>query len=163
MGVGTKLKLAFMMDKHDTVGIDAVAMCVNDVLVSGARPLFFLDYIGCGKLEPTQIADIVKGVADGCVGSGCALVGGETAEMPGFYPEGEYDIAGLRWEPFPERKNNRRHQDKARRYSDRTSSSGVHSNGFSLVRRVLLDSAGMSLNDVPHVLREAWRCVAHAY
>ncbi len=153
-GVGTKLKLAFMMDKHDTVGIDAVAMCVNDILVSGARPLFFLDYIGCGKLEPTQIADIVKGVADGCVGSGCALVGGETAEMPGFYPEGEYDIAGFAVGAVSRENIIDGTKIKPGDIVIGLPSSGVHSNGFSLVRRVLLDSAGMSLNDVPPCLGE---------
>ena len=94
-GVGTKLKIAFLLDKHDTVGIDAVAMCVNDIVCSGAEPLFFLDYIALDKNIPEKVADIVKGMADGCVMAGCALIGGETAEMPGFYPEDEYDIAGF--------------------------------------------------------------------
>ena len=94
-GVGTKLKIAFLMDKHDTIGVDCVAMCVNDIACAGAEPLFFLDYIACGKNEPAKIASIVKGVADGCLMSGAALIGGETAEMPGFYPEDEYDLAGF--------------------------------------------------------------------
>ena len=135
-GVGTKLKLAFLMDKHDTVGIDCVAMCVNDVVCCGAAPLFFLDYIACGKNVPERIADIVSGVAEGCVQSGAALIGGETAEMPGFYGEDEYDLAGFAVGIV----------DRAK-ILDNTSmrpgdaviaipSSGVHSNGFSLVRRV---------------------------
>ena len=135
-GVGTKLKLAFMMDKHDTVGIDCVAMCVNDVICAGAKPLIFLDYIACGKNVPEKIAQLVAGVAEGCVQAGCALVGGETAEMPGFYPEDEYDLAGFTVGAV----------DKSRLLDNSTMtpgdvlialpSSGVHSNGFSLVRRV---------------------------
>ena len=135
-GVGTKLKIAFLMDKHDTVGIDCVAMCVNDIICVGAKPLFFLDYIACGKNVPEKIADIVKGVCDGCVQSGAALIGGETAEMPGFYPIDEYDLAGFAVGVV----------DKSR-VLDKNSmvegdviiaipSSGVHSNGFSLVRKV---------------------------
>ncbi len=135
-GVGTKLKMAFLMDKHDSVGIDCVAMCVNDVICCGAKPLFFLDYIACGKNVPEKIADIVKGVCDGCVQSGSALIGGETAEMPGFYPIDEYDLAGFSVGIV----------DKAN-VIDKTTmkegdvmialpSSGVHSNGFSLVRKV---------------------------
>ncbi len=135
-GVGTKLKLAFLMDKHDTVGIDCVAMCVNDVICCGAKPLFFLDYIACGKNVPERIADIVKGVCDGCVQSGAALIGGETAEMPGFYPEDEYDLAGYCTGVV----------DLEKIIDNKTMcegdviialpSSGVHSNGFSLVRKV---------------------------
>ena len=135
-GVGTKLKLAFIMDKHDTVGIDCVAMCVNDIICCGARPLFFLDYIACGKNVPERIARIVSGVAEGCVQSGAALIGGETAEMPGFYPENEYDLAGFSVGLVD--------RDAI---IDNSSicpgdvlialpSSGVHSNGFSLVRKV---------------------------
>ena len=135
-GVGTKLRMAFLMDKHDTVGIDCVAMCVNDIICAGARPLFFLDYIACGKNYPEKIAQIVSGVAEGCVQSEAALTGGETAEMPGFYPEDEYDLAGFAVGVV----------DKAK-ILDKTSvkegdvlialpSSGVHSNGFSLVRKV---------------------------
>ena len=135
-GVGTKLRLAFLLDRHDTVGIDCVAMCVNDIICCGAKPLFFLDYIACGKNVPERIADIVKGVAEGCVQSGCALIGGETAEMPGFYPEDEYDLAGYSTGVV----------DKDKILDNRTiaegdailalPSSGVHSNGFSLVRKV---------------------------
>ena len=135
-GVGTKLKLAFIMDKHDTIGIDCVAMCVNDIICCGAKPLFFLDYIACGKNFPEKIADIVKGVCDGCVQSGAALIGGETAEMPGFYPIDEYDLAGYCTGVV----------DKAKIIDNKTicegdviialPSSGVHSNGFSLVRKV---------------------------
>ncbi|WMI81767.1 phosphoribosylformylglycinamidine cyclo-ligase [Anaerotignum sp. MB30-C6] len=135
-GVGTKLKLAFLMDKHDTVGIDCVAMCVNDIICVGAKPLFFLDYIAVGKNFPEKIASIVSGVAEGCVQSGAALSGGETAEMPGFYPENEYDLAGFSVGVV----------DKAKVLNNKTiqegdaiialPSSGVHSNGFSLVRRV---------------------------
>ena len=135
-GVGTKLKLAFLMDKHDTVGIDCVAMCVNDIICGGAKPLFFLDYIACGKNDPVRIADIVSGVTEGCRQAGCALVGGETAEMPGFYPVDEYDLAGFSVGIVDEEKIIN---------PDRTAegdvvlglrSSGVHSNGFSLVRKV---------------------------
>ncbi len=135
-GVGTKLKLAFILDKHDTVGIDCVAMCVNDIICAGAKPLFFLDYIACGKNVPERIAAIVSGVAEGCVQAGCALIGGETAEMPGFYPEDEYDLAGYSTGVV----------DKCKIINNKTMkegdviialpSSGVHSNGFSLVRKV---------------------------
>ncbi|MBQ7343747.1 MAG: phosphoribosylformylglycinamidine cyclo-ligase [Clostridia bacterium] len=135
-GVGTKLKLAFLMDKHDTVGIDCVAMCVNDVICCGAKPLFFLDYIACGKNYPEKIAAIVGGVAEGCVQSGCELIGGETAEMPGFYPIDEYDLAGFTVGAVDRSKviNN-----KLMCEGDvviAIPSSGVHSNGFSLVRKV---------------------------
>ncbi len=135
-GVGTKLKLAFLMDKHDTVGIDCVAMCVNDVICCGAKPLFFLDYIAVGKNYPEKVADIVKGVAEGCVQSGSALIGGETAEMPGFYPEDEYDLAGFSVGVVDKDKIL---DNKSIREGDvviALPSSGVHSNGFSLVRKV---------------------------
>lgn len=135
-GVGTKLKLAFLLDKHDTVGIDCVAMCVNDVICTGAKPLFFLDYIACGKNVPERIADIVKGVAEGCVQSGAALIGGETAEMPGFYPVDEYDLAGY-CTGVVDKKNII--DNKKMCEGDviiALPSSGVHSNGFSLVRKV---------------------------
>ena len=135
-GVGTKLKLAFIMDKHDTVGIDCVAMCVNDVICSGAKPLFFLDYIACGKNVPERIADIVKGVAEGCVQSGSALIGGETAEMPGFYPVDEYDLAGFSVGVVDKENilNNKEMEEGDVIIA--LPSSGVHSNGFSLVRKV---------------------------
>ena len=135
-GVGTKLKMAFLMDRHDTVGIDCVAMCVNDVICCGAQPLFFLDYIACGKNEPEKIADIVKGVADGCVQSGAALIGGETAEMPGFYPEDEYDLAGFAVGVVDKDKIVDHSAIRPGDVMIALPSSGVHSNGFSLVRKV---------------------------
>ncbi|MBR2697138.1 MAG: phosphoribosylformylglycinamidine cyclo-ligase [Clostridia bacterium] len=156
-GVGTKLKLAFLMDKHDTVGIDCVAMCVNDIVCCGAKPLTFLDYIACGKNVPEKIAQIVSGVAEGCVQAGCALIGGETAEMPGFYPEDEYDLAGFSVGVV----------DRSKLFQPDSvvpgdaligiPSSGVHSNGFSLVRKVFdvekggldryCDDLGMTLGE----------------
>ncbi|MBD3921031.1 phosphoribosylformylglycinamidine cyclo-ligase [Paenibacillus sp. PR3] len=146
-GVGTKLKIAFAMDKHDTIGIDAVAMCVNDIIVQGAEPLFFLDYLACGKVEPEKIEAIVKGIADGCQQAGCALIGGETAEMPGMYQGEEYDIAGFTVGIV----------DKKKIIDGTTiapgdaiigvASSGIHSNGYSLVRRLLLEQSGYSLQD----------------
>ena len=135
-GVGTKLKIAFLMDKHDTVGIDCVAMCVNDVLCCGARPLFFLDYIACGKNVPERIAELVKGVAEGCVQSEAALIGGETAEMPGFYPEEEYDLAGFCVGAVDKDKIIDNNRMAAGDVVIALPSSGVHSNGFSLVRKV---------------------------
>lgn len=156
-GVGTKLKIAFLMDKHDTVGIDSVAMCVNDIVCSGAEPLFFLDYIALGKNRPEKVADIVKGVAEGCVMSGCALIGGETAEMPGFYPENEYDIAGFAVGIVD---RNEIIDGKSIKEGDKLiglASSGLHSNGYSLVRKLLnpseekllerIESLGSSLGD----------------
>ena len=135
-GVGTKLKIAFLMDKHDTVGIDCVAMCVNDIICCGAKPLFFLDYIACGKNYPEKIADIVKGVCDGCVQSGAALIGGETAEMPGFYPEDEYDLAGFSVGVVDKSKIIDNSSMREGDVMIALPSSGVHSNGFSLVRKV---------------------------
>ena len=135
-GVGTKLKLAFLMDKHDTVGIDCVAMCVNDIICCGAKPLFFLDYIACGKNIPVRIASIVSGVAEGCVQSGAALIGGETAEMPGFYPVDEYDLAGFSVGVVDKSKILDPSTMKAGDVVIALPSSGVHSNGFSLVRKV---------------------------
>ncbi len=136
-GVGTKLKLAFLMDKHDTIGIDCVAMCVNDVLCCGAKPLFFLDYIAVGKNVPERVAQIVSGVAEGCVQAGCALIGGETAEMPGFYTEDEYDIAGFCVGLVDEEKIIDPARVRAGDVLIALPSSGVHANGFSLVRKAL--------------------------
>lgn len=135
-GVGTKLKLAFIMDKHDTVGIDCVAMCVNDIACAGGEPLFFLDYIACGKNYPEKIAAIVSGVAEGCAQAGSALIGGETAEMPGFYPEDEYDLAGFAVGVVDEKDLITGQDIKAGDTLIGIASSGVHSNGFSLVRKV---------------------------
>ena len=135
-GVGTKLKLAFLMDKHDTVGIDCVAMCVNDIVCCGARPLFFLDYVAVGKNVPERVAQIVGGVAEGCVEAGCALVGGETAEMPGFYPEDEYDLAGFSAGVVDKSKILDKNAMQEGDVLIALPSSGVHSNGFSLVRKV---------------------------
>jgi phosphoribosylformylglycinamidine cyclo-ligase len=146
-GVGTKLKIAFAMDKHDTIGIDAVAMCVNDIIVQGAEPLFFLDYLACDKVIPEKIEAIIKGISDGCVQSGCALIGGETAEMPGMYAEGEYDIAGFTVGIVDKKKII---DGSAIRPGDVVlglASSGVHSNGFSLVRKLLLEDKGYTLHD----------------
>ena len=138
-GVGTKLKIAFELDKHDTVGIDCVAMCANDVVCCGAKPLFFLDYIACGQNVPERIAAIVSGVAEGCVQAGCALIGGETAEMPGFYPEDEYDLAGFVVGAVDKSRLVNRMHMRAGDVVLALPSSGVHSNGFSLVRKVLPD------------------------
>ena len=159
-GVGTKLKLAFMMDRHDTVGIDCVAMCVNDIICLGAKPLIFLDYIACGKNIPERIADIVSGVADGCVEAGAALVGGETAEMPGFYPEDEYDLAGFSVGIVEKERMLRKESVREGDAVIALPSSGVHSNGFSLVRRVFsIDSdpsvLGRRFDDLGTTLGEA--------
>ncbi len=156
-GVGTKLKLAFLMDKHTSVGIDCVAMCVNDIICCGAKPLFFLDYIALGKNIPERVADIVSGVCEGCVQAGCALIGGETAEMPGFYPVDEYDLAGFSVGVVDKDKVLDKNSVKAGDAIIALSSSGVHSNGFSLVRKVFdvenadikkhVDELGMSLGE----------------
>lgn len=144
-GVGTKLKLAFLLDKHDTVGIDCVAMCVNDIACAGGEPLFFLDYIACGKNYPEKIATIVKGVSEGCIQAGAALIGGETAEMPGFYPKEEYDLAGFAVGIVDEKKLITGEQIKSGDVLIGIASSGVHSNGFSLVRKIF-DMTEESLN-----------------
>lgn len=158
-GVGTKLKIAFLMDRHDTVGEDAVAMCVNDVLCQGATPLFFLDYIATGKLDADVAADIVKGVAEGCIKAGCSLIGGETAEMPGFYAAGEYDIAGFAVGVVDRSKIIDGSKVAAGDILYGLPSSGVHSNGFSLVRKLFFDKLGMTVNDsiegLPGTLGEA--------
>lgn len=136
-GVGTKLKIAFLMDRHETIGIDAVAMCVNDIICGGAEPLFFLDYIALGKNRPEKVAQIVKGVADGCIMSGCSLIGGETAEMPGFYPENEYDIAGFAVGIVDRKKIIDGKKITEGDFLIGLASSGLHSNGYSLVRKLL--------------------------
>lgn len=145
-GVGTKLMLAFMMDKHDTIGIDAVAMCVNDIVVQGAEPIFFLDYIACGKQEPEKIEQIVKGVSEGCVQAGCALIGGETAEMPGMYGEDEYDLAGFSVGIADKSKLITGEQVKEGDVLIGLASNGIHSNGYSLVRYVLLEQNQLDLH-----------------
>ena len=146
-GVGTKLKIAFMMDKHDTVGIDCVAMCVNDVLCQGAKPLFFLDYIATGKVRAEKIADIVKGIADGCSQSGSALVGGETAEMPDFYGEGEYDMAGFSVGIVDKERIITGERIAAGDRIIGIPSSGIHSNGYSLVRKVFFEKMKMGVDE----------------
>jgi len=145
-GVGTKLKIAFMADKHDTIGQDAVAMCVNDILVQGAEPLFFLDYLAMGRLEPAKVAEIVGGVAVGCRLAGCALLGGETAEMPGFYPDGEYDLAGFAVGVVERQKLVNGSGSQAGDSLIGLPASGLHSNGFSLARKIFFESARWSLD-----------------
>ena len=150
-GVGTKLKLAFLQDKHDTVGIDCVAMCVNDIICVGAKPLFFLDYIAVGKNYPEKVAQIVKGVADGCIQSSCCLIGGETAEMPGFYPENEYDLAGFAVGIVDKNKVIDIKKVTEGDVIIGLASSGIHSNGYSLVRKVF-DVENADLNEKPKEL-----------
>lgn len=154
-GVGTKLKLAFDLNKHDTIGIDAVAMCVNDIICGGAEPLFFLDYIATGRIEPEHIAQIVKGISEGCKESFCALIGGETAEMPGFYPDGEYDVAGFAVGIVDRKKMIDGSTIQEGDLIIGLSSSGVHSNGFSLVRK-LVEKEGIVLNSYEEKLGETY-------
>ncbi|MCL2760347.1 MAG: phosphoribosylformylglycinamidine cyclo-ligase [Desulfuromonadales bacterium] len=145
-GVGTKLKIAFMADKHDTVGIDLVAMCVNDIVVQGAEPLFFLDYLATGKLLPEKAAEIVKGISAGCIQAGCALIGGETAEMPGFYSDDEYDLAGFSVGVVERNKLIDGSSVTVGNKIIGIASSGLHSNGYSLVRKVIFDHMGLSID-----------------
>ncbi|MGD7046185.1 phosphoribosylformylglycinamidine cyclo-ligase [Jeotgalibacillus proteolyticus] len=147
-GVGTKLRLAFAMDRHDTIGIDCVAMCVNDIIAQGAEPLYFLDYLAVGKAVPEKIEQLVKGIADGCVESGCALIGGETAEMPGMYPEDEYDMAGFAVGACEKSNIVTGERIEEGDVLIGLPSSGIHSNGYSLVRKTLLEEKGFSLSDV---------------
>ena len=146
-GVGTKLKIAFGLNRHDTVGIDLVAMCVNDIVVTGARPLFFLDYFATGRLSVDSAANVVAGIAEGCKQAGCALLGGETAEMPGFYPEGEYDLAGFSVGVVDRPKIIDGSRVRAGDAIVGIGSSGLHSNGYSLARKVFMEHAGMALTD----------------
>lgn len=146
-GVGTKLMLAFMMDEHDTIGIDCVAMCVNDIVVQGAEPLFFLDYIACGKAVPEKIEQIVKGIADGCVQAGCALIGGETAEMPGMYNEEEYDVAGFAVGIAEKSKLITGEKIQEGDALIGLASNGIHSNGYSLVRKIVFQEAKLDLHE----------------
>lgn len=146
-GIGTKLKVAFMCGKHDTIGIDAVAMCVNDILVAGAEPLFFLDYVAVGQLDPDQLAEVVAGIAEGCVQAGCALIGGETAEMPGFYQTGEYDVAGFSVGIVEKEALLDGSAVKEGDLILGLPSTGLHSNGYSLARKIAFDRAGKTAED----------------
>lgn len=147
-GVGTKLKIAFLADRHDTVGQDCVAMCVNDILCQGAKPLYFLDYLATGKLQPEKAADIVKGIADGCQLAGCALIGGETAEMPGFYEDGEYDMAGFAVGIVDKKKIIDGSKISSGDLLIGLPSSGIHSNGYSLVRKIFFEKMGLTAADL---------------
>ena len=146
-GVGTKLKVAFLADRHDTIGIDLVAMCVNDIIVQGAEPLFFLDYLATGKLLPEKAAEVVKGIAEGCKQAGCALIGGETAEMPGFYSEGEYDVAGFTVGVVDREKIIDGSCISVGNRLIGIASSGLHSNGYSLARTLIFDRLGLAIHD----------------
>jgi phosphoribosylformylglycinamidine cyclo-ligase len=146
-GFGTKLKVAFMADRHDTIGIDLVAMCVNDIIVQGAEPLFFLDYLATAKLDPAKGASIIKGVSDGCIQAGCALIGGETAEMPGFYTGEEYDMAGFAVGVVEREKIIDGSSITVGNHLIGLSSSGLHSNGYSLARKVIIERMGLDIND----------------
>lgn len=146
-GVGTKLRLAFMMDKHNTIGEDCVAMCANDILCQGAKPLFFLDYIATGKLVPEKMASIVQGISNGCIKGGCALIGGETAEMPGFYKDDEYDVAGFCVGVVDKKKIIDGSKIEVGDYIIGLPSSGAHSNGFSLIRKIVFDKHKMKIDD----------------
>jgi len=148
-GVGTKLVIANLMQKHDSIGIDLVAMCVNDILTCGAKPIFFLDYLATGKLEEDKMIAIIKGITDGCKKAGCALLGGETAEMPGFYPEGEYDLSGFAVGIVERKKIITGENIKLGDIIIGLASSGLHSNGFSMVRKILLEQEKMDLNEMP--------------
>ena len=154
-GVGTKLKLAFMMNRHDTVGIDCVAMCVNDILCQGAKPLFFLDYVATGKVSAEKISDIVSGITEGCLQSGCALVGGETAEMPGFYEDGEYDMAGFCVGLVDRHKIITGEKIKEGDVIVGLASSGLHSNGYSLARKLFFDKLGFGVKHYMEELEES--------
>ncbi len=147
-GVGTKLKIAFLADRHDSIGIDLVAMCVNDIIVQGAEPLFFLDYLATGKLLPEKGAEIVKGIAEGCIQAGCALIGGETAEMPGFYADGEYDVAGFTVGVVDRDNIIDGSCISVGNQLIGIASSGLHSNGYSLARTLIFDHLGLSIDDV---------------